>query len=121
MTLTFIETKVFTRRLLRMELEDDLRWIQASLEENPVRGSLEAGTGGVRKMRVAHGLRGMGKRGGARVLYLYLPEFDVIYLLLVYGKNEMDALSHGQLAELRTLTTELRRARKESQDSRATD
>jgi hypothetical protein len=108
MKFMFVETDVFTRRMIAMELDGALRWLQATLEANPSAGSLEAGTGGLRKLRMAHPLRGKGKRGGARVLYLYRPTHDVIYLLLVYGKDEMDALSHRQRLQLLAVTDALK-------------
>ncbi len=51
------------------------------------------GCGGLRKVRVADARRGQGKRGGARIIYLYLPEVQQFYLLDIYGKDEQDDLS----------------------------
>ena len=50
-----------------------------------------AGFGGVRKVRMA--ARGKGKRGGARITYLYLRNRDVIYPLYVFTKGHADNLS----------------------------
>ena len=44
------------------------------------------GTGGYRKLRFAR--PGMGKRGGARVIYLYGGENLPIFLITVYAKSE---------------------------------
>ena len=50
-----------------------------------------SGCGGVRKVRIA--ARGKGKSGGARVIYLYLKNHDIIYLLYVFTKGDAENLS----------------------------
>jgi hypothetical protein len=47
--------------------------------------------------------RGKGKRGGARVHYLWLPHRDVIYLMFAYSKDEANGLSEQQKKELRAV------------------
>jgi hypothetical protein len=44
------------------------------------------GTGGFRKVRV--GRRGMGKRGGARVIYILRNAPYPIFLIAAYAKND---------------------------------
>ena len=44
------------------------------------------GTGGFRKVRV--GRRGMGKRGGARVIYILRKAPYPIFLIAAYAKND---------------------------------
>ena len=46
-------------------------------------------------------LAGMGKRGGARIIYLRLPEHHTIVFFYVYTKGEMDDLRPQQLKRLR--------------------
>src|SRR5438046_5733479 len=94
--LVFVETSVFTKRLARLGLEDALRGLQLELLENPTAGDLDPGTGGLRKVRMADPTRGKGKRGGARVHYLWLPHRERIYLLFAYSKDEDDTLSEQQ-------------------------
>jgi len=55
--------------------------------------------GGLRKMRWA--LAGRGKSGGARVIYHWFVAEAVIYLLLIYSKNEQEDLTPDQLKLLR--------------------
>ena len=50
---------------------------------------------------------GTGKRGGARVHYLYLPRHDVIYLLYVYVKREADSLRADQKRALKGMAAAL--------------
>jgi hypothetical protein len=49
------------------------------------------GTGGFRKVRVARG--GMGKRGGARVIYILRGEAFPVFLVAAYAKNEKENLT----------------------------
>ncbi len=58
---------------------------------NPECGEVIQGTGGYRKVRVARG--GMGKRGGARVIYILRSEAFPIFLISVYAKNEKENLT----------------------------
>lgn len=51
------------------------------------------GCGGLRKIRIGDASRGKGKRGGARVIYLHVPETKQFYMIDVYGKDEQDDLS----------------------------
>lgn len=60
---------------------DVLGAIQEDLLKNPARGDLVQGLGGIRKARIANPLRGKGKRGGYRYLFLYLEKRSHIHLL----------------------------------------
>ena len=101
MPLYFIETDVFTKRMIDLGLEDELRELQARLLANPTAGDTDAGTGGLRKIRMRAPGRNEGKRGGARAHYLYLSAHGVIYLLSVYGKREQSTLSSQQKKQLK--------------------
>ena len=50
--LTFVETTVFTKRVMALGLEDSLRMLQQELLTNPEAGDVEPGTGGLRKIRM---------------------------------------------------------------------
>ena len=54
--------------------------------------------------------RGKGKRGGARVHYLWLPHRKRIYLMFVYGKNEATALTAAQKKKLREIVAQIKSA-----------
>ncbi len=101
MRLLFVETVVFTRRMQSLGLEPELRGLQNLLLLSPEAGALDPGTGGLRKLRLADSARGIGKRGGARLHYLWLPEHSVVYLMFVYTKGEMDTLEPDQKRALR--------------------
>ena len=109
--LTFVETTVFTKRVIALGLEESLRTLQEELLANPEAGDLEPGTGGLRKIRMGDPSRGKGKRGGARAHYLWLKHKNRIYLIFVYGKNESDKLTVDQKRKLRQIAAEIRAQR----------
>ena len=87
-------------------LDDEaMRQVELTLLVEPRAGDLVAGTGGVRKLRTP--LPGRGKRGGARLIYLYVEVRGRIYFLLAYGKNAQVDLTPGQKQVLRTLAGQL--------------
>lgn len=104
----FIETRVFTKRITALGLEENLRELQNALAEDPVAGDIDPGTGGLRKVRMRDRRRTKGKRSGARVHYLYLEAHSVIYLLFVYGKDEQATLTAREKAELRAVVDAIR-------------
>ena len=100
--LRFIETSVFTRRLVSIVDDETYRKLQLELASNPAKGPVIQGTGGLRKVRMA--ARGKGKSGGARVIYLYLEGPRVIYLIYMYDKGEADDLRPAEKRELKAIT-----------------
>ena len=75
--------------------------IVAMVAADPECGELIQGTGGFRKVRV--GRAGMGKRGGARVVYILRNEGFPIFLVAAYAKNEKDNLTKKERNELSKL------------------
>lgn len=108
MILYFIETRIFTRRITALGLEENLRELQDALAKNPVAGEVDASTGGLRKVRMRDRRRTKGKRSGARVHYLYLEAHSVVYLLFVYGKNERATLTSREKKELKAVVEAIR-------------
>ena len=106
--LTFVETNIFTKRIAALGLEESLRGLQLELLDNPEAGDVDPGTGGLRKIRLGDPTRGKGKRGGARVHYLWLPHRSRIYLMLVYGKNEASTLTADQKKKLREVVAQIK-------------
>lgn len=66
---------------------------------NPLAGDVIAGAGGLRKVRWSRA--GMGKRGGARVVYFNQLTHGVIALLMVYTKARFDNLPTEFLLRLK--------------------
>ena len=96
LAVTFVESTVFTTRIVRMGLEEPLRKLQGHLAANPTAGRLDPGTSGLRKVRIGDPRRARGKRGGARVHYLWVPSSQLVYFLFVYSKEEADTLTEDQ-------------------------
>lgn len=83
---SFVESKLFTRLVGDYLGDDEYSKLQATLAEEPERGAIVPGSGGVRKLRWAQ--PGRGKRGGIRVIYYAKTHEGVIWMLTIYAKNE---------------------------------
>ena len=91
---TVVETPMFLRAAEDLYSEADREEIVRTIAAYPEAGDLMPGTGGYRKLRFARS--GMGKRGGARVVYLYGGEDLPIFLITVYAKSEKGNLSKAE-------------------------
>lgn len=105
--LTFVETATFTKLIVGLVSDKDYADFQQELTASPEKGALLIGCGGVRKVRMATGVRG--KSGGARVLYLYLNHLDTIYLLYLFTKGDAANLSDAGKKAMRYLAQEIKR------------
>ena len=111
--MVFIESKVFTKRLKELAGEvwhEVFQALQEDLLDNPDRGRMVQGLGGVRKARVENPGRGKGKRGGYRYLYLYLSNRSHVHLLYLLDKNEQEDLAADDRKRLRALVAQLKAA-----------
>lgn len=104
--LHFINTPYFSRAADALLDDDDIRMVQLILSENPRAGDLVQGTGGVRKLRIA--TSGRGKRGGGRVLYLYVEIHSRVYFLAVFPKNEQPDITPAGYRALKALVQQLK-------------
>ena len=73
---------------------------------NPEIGDVMPGTGGVRKIRWAR--RGIGKRGGVRIVYYYHNESMPMFLLSLYSKSEKGDLRPREKRGIRGVVEGLR-------------
>ncbi len=99
----FIETSIFTQRIVKLLTDESYRDLQAVLAEEPKAGEVIPGAGGLRKIR----WRGIsrGKRGGIRVVYYYWSAHR-LYMLFAYDKTEQEDLTPEQLKTLRAYVKE---------------
>ena len=88
------ETDSFTKRATSLWSESEIDAMKDYLSLNPLVGDEIPGTGGVRKMRWTR--PGMGKRGGARIIYYFYDETAPIYLLWAYAKNQQGDLKPSE-------------------------
>ena len=108
MALTFVESRGFTERLRALVHDEAFRAFQNELQSNPEKGDLIQGACGVRKVRMR--LPGRGKSGGARVIYLYLENHAIIYLLMLYTKKEQSDLTPDQKRAICAIVEEIKRS-----------
>ena len=109
--MVFVETTLFTRRIIELGAEVQLRQLQHNLLINPELGDVISGLDGLRKVRMP--LPGRGKRGASRVLYLVFPKIHKLIFLLIYTKNEFTDLP-PQLKK--TMSNLIAQIRKEFED-----
>jgi hypothetical protein len=95
---TVVETPSYIRAAERIFSEEEREAIVAMVSANPECGELIQGTGGFRKVRVGRG--GMGKRGGARVVYILRNQNFPIFLVAAYPKNEKENLTKAERNQL---------------------
>jgi hypothetical protein len=107
-TFLFIEAIDFASSVKRYFGSDDAyAEFQSQLAEQPDKGTVIPGASPLRKLRWGDKRRGMGKRGGLRVIYIHIPDLRVLFMLDVYGKDEADDLTSGEKKELQTFATQL--------------
>lgn len=85
---TFIESSAFSRELANYLDDDEYGDLQQYLINTPDAGDVIRGSGGVRKLRWQR--RGMGRRGGVRIIYYVMRQRDEIWLLTLYAKSVHD-------------------------------
>lgn len=101
----FVETPTFTRMVTSLLTDDEYREVQTVLLEDPERGDLIPGGGGIRKLRFA--VQGRGKSGGGRLIYYWIKDRDQIYMLVAYPKSKKDNLTDKETEILRAYVKEL--------------
>lgn len=104
----FIETSHFTKLISDLVSDDEYAAFQHMLAAQPDKGDLMVGCGGVRKVRMP--AQGKGTSGGARVIYLHIPDRDLIYLLTLFTKGNAANLSAEGKKAVRKLAEQIKHA-----------
>ena len=104
----FVETSHFTKLITGLVSDDEYASFQRMLADHPDKGDLMVGCGGVRKVRMS--AQGKGTSGGARVLYLHIPNRDRIYLLTLFTKGSAANLSSDGKKAVRDLAEQIKHA-----------
>ena len=84
--LTIAETEIFSKYVTDYWSEDERGNFATWIAEHYDSGDVVPGSGGCRKVRWSR--KGIGKRGGVRVIYYNTLQAGTIWLLLIYAKNE---------------------------------
>ncbi|MBK7052064.1 MAG: transcriptional regulator [Rhodoferax sp.] len=96
---TVIETPEFVEWAARVWSEAERTEFIDWIADNALAGDVIPGAGSLRKVRWSR--QGMGKRGGARVIYFNRLASGEIVLLLVYAKAKFDNLRPEFLLKLK--------------------
>jgi hypothetical protein len=83
--LTVLQLSKFKSEATDLIGADGIEAVAVYLSDHPNAGDVIPGASGVRKLR--WGAKGKGKRGGARIIYLYVVLAARIYLLRCYAKS----------------------------------
>ncbi|MBU1698904.1 MAG: type II toxin-antitoxin system RelE/ParE family toxin [Candidatus Eisenbacteria bacterium] len=99
-----VETSIFTKQVTAILSNDEYQQLQSELIMNPCLGPLIRGGGGLRKVRWS--LPGRGKSAGARAIYYWAVNDEIILMLFLYKKNEQEDLTPTQIKTLRRIIEE---------------
>ncbi len=88
--LTIYETPTFVAEAARIWSDEERLAFFEWIASQPEVGDVIAGSGGCRKVRWSRS--GMGKRGGARVIYFARVAAGELVMLLVYPKAVQDTI-----------------------------
>ena len=103
MNIEILETHFFIKQVKKENIsENDIDVCKKELKKNPEIGDIIPQSGGLRKVRVS--IDGKGKRGGARIVYLYIISGSCIYLLHIYKKTRKENITNDELKTLRKLS-----------------
>jgi hypothetical protein len=91
---TVVETPTYLAIAEKLFGDKERGEIVATVAADPECGDVMAGTGGFRKFRVAR--EGMGKRGGARVVYIWRNDKFPVFLITVFPKNKKADLTKAE-------------------------
>ncbi len=91
---TVVETPRYQADAERLFSVDERDAIVNLVASDPHCGTVVPGGGSIRKVRI--GFRGRGKRGGARVLYIFGGDDSPIFLLAAFAKNERADLTAAE-------------------------
>jgi RelE toxin of RelEB toxin-antitoxin system len=95
---TVVETPRFLTDAVRLFTGHEREAIVDLVATDPLCGVVVPGGESIRKVRVGFG--GRGKRGGARIIYLFGGDDVPVFLLAAFAKNEKDDLTKAELSTM---------------------
>lgn len=93
-----VETPRFLADAARLFTDEERETVVNQVAADPRCGVVISGGESIRKVRVGFG--GRGKRGGARVMYIFGGADVPVFLLAAFAKNEKDDLTRSELAAM---------------------
>jgi len=102
-----VELPTFQKLASRLWDHDERDRMIDFIARNPEAGDLMPGTGGIRKLRWQR--HGMGKRGGARVVYFYHDPAMPVFLLLAYAKARQEDMTTDEKRQAAAIVAALKR------------
>lgn len=100
-----VETPTYLSKAQGLFDRSEMEEVVNTVAKDPECGELMQGTGGFRKFRVGRGAKG--KRGGARVVYIYRSDRFPVFLITVFPKNEKENLSKAERNALKKRADEI--------------
>lgn len=96
-------TSVFERQAKRLirkfpSLKKELRELINELKQKPEKGSFIGH--GCYKIRLSIASKGKGKTGGARIVTHVIVKNEIVYLLSIYDKSDIENLTDKEIVEL---------------------
>jgi len=100
---SIIPTSVFKRKVKELKkkyphIDEDLRRLGQHLDQNPSYG-IHLGSG-IYKIRLRSTDRPKGKKGGYRVITFYSHKEDLLYLLTIYHKSQIENIPIHKIIEI---------------------
>jgi len=106
--ITVLQLPKFKAEATELIGADGIEAVAVYLIDYPNAGDVIPGASGARKLRWA--AKGKGKRGGARVIYLYVVIAARIYLIRCYAKNVKTNLTADEKKQLQQIVAHLKGA-----------
>ena len=106
--ITVLQLPKFKTEATELIGTEGIEALAAYLADHPDAGDLIPGAGGARKLRWA--AKGKGKRGGARIVYVYVVIAARVFLIRCYAKNVKSDLTMDEKKQLRQIAANLKGA-----------
>jgi hypothetical protein len=106
--ITVLQLPKFKAEAMGLIGANGIEAVAVYLTDHPEAGVVIPGAAGLRKLRWA--AKGKGKRGGARIIYVYVVIAARIYLLRCYAKTVRTDLTSDEKRELRQIAAHLKGA-----------
>lgn len=106
----FVYTRVYERKIDKILTAPERVAAENAIASNPKASPVIPGTGGLRKARVSR--TGMGKSGGARIVFYYWQMESTIFMLAAYAKSDQEDLSADEKQQLKALVEALKQNEK---------